>query len=106
MTLIFGTRLPVNSKDSDFYTPSYYTRPYRRVDIGFTKQLINEGSSFSKGNPLNYIKNMYVSFEVFNLLNVPNVISYRWVTDYDKMSYAVPNYLSPRYVNLKLVMEF
>lgn len=106
MTLTFGTGLPVNANNSDFYYPAGKFNPYRRVDIGFSKQLIYEGSSFRKGNPLNYVKNMFVSFEVFNLLNINNTISYTWVKNTDNKSYGVPNYLTPRYINLKLVMEF
>ena len=76
------------------------------MDIGFVKELINEGSSFSKGNPLNYVKNMYVSVEVFNLLNIRNTISYTWVKDVYNNSYGINSYLTPRYVNVRLVTEF
>ena len=106
MTLTFGTGLPVNANSSDFYEPAGKFNPYRRVDIGFSKQLIYEGSSFRKGNPLNYVKNMFVSLEVFNLLNTNNTISKTWVRNVDGKYYGVPTYLTPRYLNLKLVMEF
>ena len=106
MTLTFGMGLPCNSDNSDFYEPSGRYPAYRRVDIGFSKQLISEASSFSKRNPLRYIRNMYVSVDVFNLLNIPNTISYTWVKYIDNMYYGVNNYLTPRYVNVKLVMEF
>ena len=106
MTLTFGTGMPVNSNDSDFYHPFKTYPPYRRVDIGFVKQLISEGSSFRKGNPLNNVKNMFVSLEVFNLLNIPNTVSYTWVKDVYNNSYGINSYLTPRYVNLKLVTEF
>jgi len=106
MTLTFGTRLPYNSNNSDFYEPSGSYPAYRRVDIGFSKQLISEASSFSRHNPLRYVKNMFVSLDVFNLLNVPNTISYTWVKYIDNNYYGVNNYLTPRYVNVKLVMEF
>jgi hypothetical protein len=106
MTLIFGTGLPVSNNNSDFYSTSRNYPPYRRVDIGFSKQLIHEGSSFRKGNPLNYVKNMFVSLDVFNLLDIPNTISYTWVKYVDNNYYGVNNYLTPRYINLKLVMEF
>ena len=106
MTLTFGMGLPYNSDNSDFYEPSGRYPAYRRVDIGFSKQLISEASSFSKRNPLRYIRNMYVSVDVFNLLNIPNTISYTWVKYIDNMYYGVNNYLTPRYVNVKLVMEF
>ena len=106
MTLTFGTGMPANDPVSDYYRLLRFYPPYRRVDIGFVKELINEGSSFSKGNPLNYVKNMYVSLEVFNLLNIPNTISYTWVKDVNNRSWGVNSYLTPRYVNLKLVTEF
>ena len=106
MTLTFGTGLPYNSGSSDFYDPSGRYRSYQRVDIGFSKQLISEASSFSKGNPLRYVRNMFVSVDVFNLLDIPNVISFNWVKYIDNVYYGAPNYLTPRYVNVKLVMEF
>ena len=106
MTLTFGTGLPYNGDNSDFYEPSGRYQAYRRVDIGFSKQLISEASSFSRKNPLRYIRNMYVSVDVFNLLNIPNVISFNWVKYIDNRYYGAPNYLTPRYINVKLVMEF
>jgi len=106
MTLTFGTGLPINDNNSDFYSTSLNYEPYRRVDIGFSKQLISEASSFSKGNPLRYIRNMFISVDVFNLLNIPNEISYNWVKYIDNRYYGAPNYLTPRYVNVKLVVEF
>lgn len=106
MTLTFGTGMPCNDDTSDFYEPQRTYPPYRRVDIGFVKQLINEGSSFSKGNPLNYVKNMFVSVEVFNLLNINNTVSYTWVKDINNNAWGINSYLTPRYVNVKLVTEF
>mgnify|MGYP002522337299 CR=1 FL=1 len=106
MTLTFGMGLPINDNNSDFYSTSSRYPAYRRVDIGFSKQLISEASSFSKGNPLRYVRNMFVSVDVFNLLDIPNVISYNWVKYIDNRYYGAPNYLTPRYVNVKLVMEF
>ena len=106
MTLTFGTGMPVNDNASDFYVPFKTYPPYRRVDIGFVKQLINEGSSFSKGNPLNYVKNMFLSVEVFNLLNISNTVSYTWVKDVNNITWGINSYLTPRYVNVRLVTEF
>ena len=106
LTLTFGVGLPYNSDNSDFYEPSGHYPAYRRVDIGFSKQLISEASSFRKGNPLRYVKNMFISVDVFNLLNIPNTISYTWVKYIDNRYYGVNNYLTPRYINVKLVMEF
>ena len=41
-----------------------------------------------------------------NLLQVNNTVSYVWVTDIYGRQYAVPNYLTPRQLNIKLVAEF
>ena len=106
MTLTFGTRLPYNDGNSNFYSPTGRYPAYRRVDIGFSKQLITEASSFSKGNPLRYVKNMFISVDVFNLFDISNIISFNWVKYIDNVYYGAPNYLTPRYVNVKLVMEF
>ena len=106
LTLTFGTGMPVNDPVSDYYAPFKFYPPYRRVDIGFVKQLISDGSSFRKGNPLSYVKDMYVSVEVFNLLNIPNTVSYTWVKDVYNKSWGINSYLTPRYVNVKLVTEF
>ena len=106
MTLTFGSGMPVNDHEADIFHPFKNYPAYRRVDIGFVKELINEGSSFSKGNPLRYVKNMYASLEVFNLLNISNTISYTWVKDIHNTSWGINSYLTPRYLNLKLVTEF
>lgn len=106
MTVVFGTGMPVNDPESEYYHPIKNYPPYRRVDIGFVKELINDGSSFSKGNPLRYVKNMYVSLEVFNLLNIRNTVSYTWVKDVYGNSWGINSYLTPRYINVKLVTEF
>jgi hypothetical protein len=49
---------------------------------------------------------MWVSLEVFNLLQISNTVSYLWITDINGREYAVPNYLTPRMFNLKLMTTF
>lgn len=107
LKLIFGTGLPFGPSDGERYQQKSRMSPYRRVDIGFSKQLIGDETSFrNPRNPLNYIRNCWLSLEVFNLLGVNNVSSYMWVTDVYNIQYAVPNYLTNRQLNLKLIVEF
>lgn len=107
LKLIFGTGLPFGPSEGERYQQKYRTPHYRRVDLGFSKQLIGESTSFrNPRNPLNYIRNCWLSLEVFNLLGVNNVSSYMWVTDVYNIQYAVPNYLTNRQLNLKLIVEF
>ncbi len=107
LKLIFGTGLPFGPSEGERYQQKNRMSPYRRVDLGFSKQLIGESTSFrNPRNPLNYIRNCWISLEVFNLLGVNNVSSYMWVTDVYNIQYAVPNYLTNRQLNLKLILEF
>jgi len=106
MRLLFNTGLPFGPPDSKPYQHTLRMPDYRRVDIGFSYQIINEGTTFGSGNPLKNFKNMWVSLEVFNLLQVYNTVSYIWIKDINNRQYAVPNYLTPRLLNLKLIVEF
>jgi len=106
LKLIFGTGLPFGPPDSPKYKHVYRYPAYRRVDIGLSKQLIGGYSKFKKKNPLRHIDNAYIMLEVFNLFQVYNTISYIWVSDINGRQYAVPNYLTPRQLNVKLIVEF
>jgi len=78
---------------------------YRRVDIGFSKQIISEDKIMHQPI-LKNIRNMWVSAEILNLLQIKNTISYIWVKDVNNLLRGVPNYLTPRQFNIKLVAEF
>ena len=104
--LIFGSGLPFGPPNSPKYTHTYRMPPYRRVDIGFSKQLIGGYSSFGPKNPLKHIESAWVSLEVFNLFQIANTISYIWVKDKNGREYAVPNYLTPRLINVRLAVNF
>ncbi|MBP6872099.1 MAG: TonB-dependent receptor [Bacteroidales bacterium] len=105
LTLIFGTGLPFGPPDSPLYKHTRRYPPYRRVDIGFSKLLVGEKTKFKENNPLRYIDKAWLSFEVFNLFQISNTVSYIWVKDINNRQYAVPNYLTPRLLNLKLIVE-
>jgi hypothetical protein len=105
LTLIFGTGLPFGPPDSPLYKHTLRYPPYRRVDLGFSKLLIGPKTKFKDKNPLRYIDNAWISLEVFNLFQISNTVSYIWVKDINNRQYAVPNYLTPRQLNLKLTVE-
>jgi hypothetical protein len=106
LTLIYGSGLPFGPPDSPRSAQTLRIPPYRRVDIGLSKQLIGPQTKFSAKNPFRAFDNMWISLEVFNLLQISNTVSYLWVTDINEKQYAVPNYLTPRMVNLKLGVNF
>lgn len=106
LRLLYGTGLPFGPPNSPRYKQTLRMPDYRRVDIGFSWQFVNESSDFGPKNPLKHFKTMWLSLEVFNLLQTYNTVSYIWITDYDNRQWAVPNYLTPRLLNLKLTAEF
>lgn len=105
LTMLFGSRLPFGPPGSQRWQQTRRMPEYRRVDIGFSKQILAEDHD-KQTFPLRYVKNMWASLEVFNLLQIRNTISYLWVKDVNNRQYGVPNYLTPRQLNLKLLVEF
>ena len=79
---------------------------YRRVDIGFSYQLLKEGKKLKEKNPFRWLKSAWISLEVLNLLAVNNTVSYTWVKDVTNRQYAIPNYLTNRQLNVKLQLKF
>ncbi len=106
ITLVYGSGLPYGAPDSPRYAQTYRMPPYRRVDIGLSKQLIGEYTHFSGKNPLRAFKSLWIGLDVFNLFDFANTVSYQWITDVQGRQYNVPNYLTPRLFNLKLVAAF
>ncbi len=106
LKLVFGSRLPFGPPNTERYQQTRRMPEYRRVDIGFSKQLLSEDRAPSKSAIVRNINNMWLSLEVFNLLQISNTISYNWIKDVNNIQYGVPNYLTPRQLNLKLVVEF
>jgi len=106
LNLVFGTGMPFGPPDNERFRDTLRIPPYRRVDIGFSYMIKGEKREFPKSNPLHYLKSLWVSMEVFNLLGTNNTLSYLWISDITNRQWAVPNYLTSRQVNFKLVAKF
>jgi hypothetical protein len=106
LTLVYGTGLPFGPPDSPRSEQTLRMPPYRRVDIGLSKQLIGPQTKFSEKNPLRVVESVWLSLDIFNLLQFDNTISYLWITAINGKEYPVPNYLTPRTFNLKLTAKF
>ncbi len=98
LSLHFGTGLPYGPPNSERYMATGRMKAYRRVDFGISKQF-----NFKKAD---WLKDFWISLEVFNLLNTKNEISHTWITDIRGREYAVPTYLTGIRPNLKIVMKF
>lgn len=79
---------------------------YKRVDVGLSCLLKGQDRKLSPKNPLGYLKDIWLTLELFNMFQMRNTISYMWIPTVDGTSYAIPNTLTPLQVNLKLEITF
>lgn len=70
---------------------------YNRVDLGLSRYFPIDRT---------YLRSLWVGLDVFNLFQRYNVVSYQWIADVYGVRWAVPNYLSARLVNVRLIGEF
>ncbi len=103
---IWSDGLPFGAPRNPAYRAAFRTPPYRRVDIGASRVLVNGTDKWMDRNWLKHVKNIWINVEVFNLLDFKNVNSYYWVTQIDGTQVATPNYLTERQLNLKLIVDF
>jgi len=106
VNMIFGSSLPFGPPNSERYKHTLRIPPYRRVDIGFSKEIIGDETRFSPKSWFKGFKSLWITAEVLNLLQVNNTVSYIWVTDVYGLQYAVPNYLTLRQLNVRLIAKF
>jgi hypothetical protein len=76
------------------------------VDIGFSKEIIGKKNKVSSKRSFKNFQSIWISAEVLNLLQINNTISYLWVKDVDNRQYAVPNYLTSRQLNIRIIATF
>lgn len=112
MGLQFATPLPYGPPDFQRYKDTLRLRSYFRVDVGMSydflykhQQAKKKGVEVSDNFWTRNFTDAIVSFEVFNLLGVNNVLSKQWVQDVNGRFYSIPNYLTQRRFNLKLILR-
>lgn len=103
LNMVFGTGLPFGPPNSPNQRSIVNAPFYRRVDIGFSKLITLHDKSVEPGK---LFESIWLSAEIINLLGTPNTISYMWLADFNQNQYAIPNTLSQRFINLKLITKF
>jgi len=106
LNMVYSSPLPFGPPEHKRYMDTLRMPAYFRVDIGFSKSIIDESTILRKKNPFRFLKSLWISGEVFNLLGRMNTISYLWIKDVNNRQYAVPNELTKRLFNIKLVAKF
>ena len=106
LNLLFGTGVPFGPPGSQPYQQVLRMPAYRRVDIGFSYQVLKDTRTVKPKSIGRFLKSVWVSLEVFNLLGTNNTVSYIWVEDVTSRQYAVPNYLTQRQLNFRMIVKF
>lgn len=89
------------------YENGYFRTPaYKRVDIGLSYQLAGGTDAIMDRGFFRHLKNIWLGLDVFNLFDIKNVSSYYWITRADNTQFAVPNYLTGRQINARLIVDF
>ncbi len=101
---VFGTGLPFSPPNlPDLRGLDVLERNYFRVDLGFSKVVsLRTGPA-----PHRYsLQSLWLGLEILNVLGANNVAGYSYLQDVNGLTYAVPNYLSQRLVNLRAIARF
>lgn len=108
LNFVFASGLPVGPVNAPAYQRIRDPKWYRRVDLGFSFMFLEQSRDRmrNKSKFIRSIKNAGIYIEVFNLLGTKNVASYSWISDIYNNSYAVPNFLTGRIINVKFAVEF
>ena len=102
LKLAFADGLPFAAPHKELETNSFRATAYRRADIGMSYQLLDN----SRHEKKTFLKNVMLGIDCLNLFGIDNVNSYYWVTDVTSQQYAVPNYLTGRQLNARILLEF
>ena len=104
MGMQFGSPLPYGPPDHDRYKDVLRMKSYFRIDLGLSYDFMK----IKKRKITFWTKNFtdaIVSLEVFNLLGIQNVLSKQWIQDVEGRYYSIPNYLTARRINIKLIFR-
>lgn len=102
LKLAYADGLPFSAPHREMERNSFRAPAYKRADIGMSYRLL-DNENRSKKVPF---KNIWLGIDCLNLLGINNVNSYYWITDVTNQQYAVPNYLTGRMLNGRILFEF
>lgn len=99
--------LPVTPPRQEYTANNWRRTPaYKRVDLGFSYQLAGGTDAIMDRPFFSSLKNIWLGLDIFNLFDIKNTSSYYWITNFDNQQYAIPNYLTGRQINVRLIVDF
>ena len=96
LKLSYADGLPFGAPHRGLDSQSFRAPAYKRADIGMSYLALHNYKA---------IKNIWLGVDCLNLFGISNVNSYYWVTDVSNRQWAVPNYLTGRQINGKIIVE-
>ena len=108
INIMYASGLPVGPPTGHLYQNTIRLPDYKRADIGFSALLLDsERRDHPAHSYFNNLHSIWASLEVFNLLSIQNTLSYTWIQDNSTgKRFAVPNRLTSRLLNVKLLFNF
>lgn len=101
LRLAYADGLPFGAPHKGLEQQSFRAPAYKRADIGLSYLAYQDTQRSNFG-----LRRMWVGLDCLNLFGISNVSSYYWVTDVMNRQWAVPNYLTGRQINGKVIVEF
>ncbi len=102
LKLAFADGLPFGAPHKGLEYQHFRAPAYKRADVGMSYKAYDNEDKKKKS----VFKNIWLGIDCLNLFGISNVNSYYWVTDVTNQQYAVPNYLTGRQINGKVLFEF
>ncbi len=99
----FADGLPFGPPHTGLERHAFRAPAYKRVDIGMNYRALNNEDRHLRHNA---VKNIWLGLDCFNIFGFSNVSGYYWVTDVQGSQFAVPNYLTGRMINARVLFEF
>ena len=95
--------LPFGPTHSGREKQTFRAPAYKRVDIGLSYKIFDYSKHTHVYGRTGFFKDIWMGVDALNLLGINNVNSYYWITDISNTQFAVPNYLTGRQLNLRLI---
>ncbi|WP_315342511.1 carboxypeptidase-like regulatory domain-containing protein [Hoylesella oralis] len=102
LKLAYADGLPFSAPHKEIENNSFRAPAYKRADIGMSYRLLNNEHKTSNS----IFRNIWLGIDCLNLFGISNVNSYYWITDVTNHQYAVPNYLTGRQINARILCDF
>ncbi len=106
LNTLYGSNLPYNIPGNAHYRNALFIEPYIRVDMGFSALLLDAQSKRRSHSPFLGFDNIWASLEIFNVVDRANTISYQLIKDFSNTTYTIPNRLTPRLLNFKIIARW